>query len=57
MRELRGIFATTDVLEFVERLGEASYTPVRRSDAKDEVAEIRGRQTLAPGEPVTLFAG
>jgi hypothetical protein len=54
LRQLRGDFATTSVVEFVERLGEASYTSVQRTDAKDEVAEIRGRRTLAPGEPVTL---
>ena len=51
-----GAFATTGVVELVERLGEASYAHVRRSDDKMTVAEIRGRQTPAPGESVELSA-
>jgi len=49
-------FATTGVVELVERLGEASYAHVRRADDKMTVAEIRGRQTPSPGEPVKLSA-
>ena len=51
-----GDFATTGVVELVERLGEASYAHVRRTDDKMMVAEIRGRRTPAPGDPVTLSA-
>jgi ABC-type sugar transport system ATPase subunit len=51
-----GAFASTGVVELVERLGEASYAHVRRADDKMMVAEIRGRQTPAPGETVTLSA-
>jgi ABC-type sugar transport system ATPase subunit len=51
-----GAFATTGVVELVERLGEASYAHVRRADDKMMVAEIRGRQTPVPGEPVKLSA-
>jgi ABC-type sugar transport system ATPase subunit len=49
-------FATTGVVELVERLGEASYAHVRRADDKMTVAEFRGRQPPAPGEQVTLSA-
>jgi ABC-type sugar transport system ATPase subunit len=49
-------FATTGVVELVERLGEASYAHVRRADDKLMVAEIRGRRTPAPGESVRLSA-
>jgi ABC-type sugar transport system ATPase subunit len=51
-----GDFATSGVVELVERLGEASYAYVRRSDDKMTVAEIRGRRPPALGEPVTLCA-
>ncbi len=51
-----GAFAATGVVELVERLGEASYAHVRRTDDKLMVAEIRGRETPSPGEPVTLRA-
>ncbi|MGB3584830.1 MAG: TOBE domain-containing protein, partial [Roseiarcus sp.] len=51
-----GDFATSGVVELVERLGEASYAHVRRIDDKMMVAEIRGRRTPAPGDPVTLSA-
>jgi ABC-type sugar transport system ATPase subunit len=51
-----GDFATSGVVELVERLGEASYAHVRRPDDKMMVAEIRGRRPPAPGEPVTLRA-
>jgi ABC-type sugar transport system ATPase subunit len=51
-----GAFATTGVVELVERLGESSYAHVRRADDKMTVAEIRGRQTPVPGEPVKLSA-
>ena len=49
-------FATSGVVELVERLGEASYAHVRRSDDKMMVAEFRGRRPPAPGEPITLSA-
>jgi ABC-type sugar transport system ATPase subunit len=51
-----GHFAAAGVVELVERLGEASYAHVRRADDKMMVAEIRGRQTPAPGETLTLSA-
>ena len=51
-----GAFATTGVVELVERLGEASYAHIRRADDKMTVAEFRGRQPPAPGEQVTLSA-
>jgi ABC-type sugar transport system ATPase subunit len=51
-----GEFATAGIVELVERLGEASYAHVRRADDKMTVAEIRGRRTPPPGEPVTLAA-
>jgi ABC-type sugar transport system ATPase subunit len=51
-----GAFASTGVVELVERLGEASYAHVRRADDKMMVAEIRGRQTPIPGETVKLSA-
>ena len=49
-------FAAEGVVELVERLGEASYAHVRRADDKLMVAEIRGRETPAPGETMTLVA-
>jgi ABC-type sugar transport system ATPase subunit len=51
-----GAFATTGVVELVERLGESSYAHVRRADDKMTVAEIRGRQTPVPGQSVKLSA-
>jgi ABC-type sugar transport system ATPase subunit len=51
-----GDFSTTGVVELVERLGEASYAHVRRADDKLTVAEIRGRDTPAPGQTVTFSA-
>jgi ABC-type sugar transport system ATPase subunit len=49
-------FSTTGQVELVERLGEASFAHVRRADDKLMVAEVRGRDTPAPGETVTLSA-
>ena len=49
-------FSTSGVVELVERLGEASFAHVRRADDKLMVAEIRGRDTPAPGDSVTLCA-
>ena len=51
-----GPFAATGLVELVERLGEASYAHVRRADDKMMVAEIRGRETPAPGQTVTFSA-
>ena len=51
-----GAFAASGVVELVERLGEASFAHVRRPDDKLIVAEIRGRETPRPGEPVTFGA-
>ena len=44
-----GAFSAAGVVELVERLGEASFAHVRRTDDKLMVAEIRGRDTPAPG--------
>jgi ABC-type sugar transport system ATPase subunit len=51
-----GQFATSGVVELVERLGEASYAHVRRADDKMTVSEIRGRRTPTPGETIRLGA-
>ena len=51
-----GSFAAKGVVELVERLGEASFAHVRRVDDKLMVAEIRGRETPAPGDAVVLAA-
>ncbi len=51
-----GAFAAQGVVELVERLGEASFAHVRRPDDKMMVAEVRGRDTPAPGDSVTLTA-
>src|SRR5271165_4074913 len=51
-----GAFATTGLVELVERLGESSFAHVRRTDDKLMVAEIRGRETPAPGATVTFSA-
>jgi ABC-type sugar transport system ATPase subunit len=52
----QGEFATTGVVEVVERLGEASFAHVRRADDTLMVAEIRGRDTPSPGQTVTFSA-
>ncbi len=44
------------MVELVERLGEASFAHVRRTDDKLMVAEIRGRDTPSAGDPVNLSA-
>ncbi len=49
-------FATTGVVELVERLGESSFAHVRRADDKLLVAEIRGRTTPKTGEKVAFGA-
>jgi ABC-type sugar transport system ATPase subunit len=51
-----GFFAAEGVVELVERLGEASFAYLRRVDGRMFVAEVRGRQTPAPGEAATLVA-
>jgi ABC-type sugar transport system ATPase subunit len=51
-----GFFAAEGVVELVERLGEASFAYLRRVDGRMFVAEVRGRQTPAPGETMTLVA-
>ena len=51
-----GAFAANGAVELVERLGEASFAHVRRADDKLMVAEIRGRETPAVGDVVTLTA-
>jgi ABC-type sugar transport system ATPase subunit len=51
-----GAFAAEGIVELVERLGEASFAYLRRVDGRMFVAEVRGRQTPAPGETVTLVA-
>ena len=53
---VEGDFATAEIVELVERLGEASYAHVRRADDKMTAAEIRGRRTPTPGDRVQLFA-
>jgi ABC-type sugar transport system ATPase subunit len=51
-----GPFVAEGVVELVERLGESSFAHVRRADDRLFVAEVRGRETPAPGERVTLIA-
>jgi len=51
-----GPFVAEGVVELVERLGEASFAYLRRLDGKMFIVEIRGRQTPAPGETVTVVA-
>jgi ABC-type sugar transport system ATPase subunit len=51
-----GPFVAEGVVELVERLGESSFAHVRRADDKLFVAEVRGRETPAPGEKTTLVA-
>jgi ABC-type sugar transport system ATPase subunit len=51
-----GPFSTEGVVELVERLGESSFTYLRRADDKLFVAEVRGRQTPTPGEKTKLSA-
>ncbi len=51
-----GSLATTGQVELVERLGEASFAHVRRADDKLIVAEVRGRDTPAAGDVISLAA-
>ena len=51
-----GAFAVGGVVELVERLGESSFAHIRRADDKLFVAEVRGRDTPAPGEKTTFVA-
>ena len=51
-----GAFAAKGTVELVERLGESSFAYVRRGDGQMLVAEVRGRQTPAPGETISLGA-
>jgi len=51
-----GAFAVEGVIELVERLGESSFAYVRQPDERLLVAEVRGRQTPAPGARTTLTA-
>jgi ABC-type sugar transport system ATPase subunit len=49
-------FVAEGIVELVERLGESSFAHLRRADGKMFVAEVRGRDTPAPGEKTTLVA-
>jgi ABC-type sugar transport system ATPase subunit len=51
-----GQFSTSGVVELVERLGESSYAHVRAGDDTMMVAEIRGRDTPAPGRMAAFSA-
>jgi len=51
-----GPFATSGVVELVERLGESSFAHVRRADDKMLVVEVRGRETPSISENVTFRA-
>jgi multiple sugar transport system ATP-binding protein len=51
-----GAFAVEGIVELVERLGESSFAHIRRADDKLFVAEVRGRDTPAPGEKTTFIA-
>jgi len=51
-----GDFLTSGSVDLVERLGEASFAYVRRSDDKRLVAEVRGRETPSIGDSVTFGA-
>jgi ABC-type sugar transport system ATPase subunit len=51
-----GALVVEGVVELVERLGESSFAHLRRADDKLFVAEVRGRETPAPGEKTTLVA-
>ena len=51
-----GAFVVEGVVELVERLGESSFAHLRRADDKPFVAEVRGRDTPAPGEKATFIA-
>ena len=52
----QGPFATSGVVELVERLGKSSFAHVRRVDDKMLVVEVRGRDTPAVTENVTFRA-
>jgi len=51
-----GPFTAGGVVELVERLGEASFAHVRRTDDKMLVVEIRGRETPRVSDAVTFRA-
>jgi ABC-type sugar transport system ATPase subunit len=51
-----GPFTAGGVVELVERLGEASFAHVRRTDDKMLVVEIRGRETPSVSDTVTFHA-
>src|SRR5262249_53157601 len=55
-RGTEGAFVAEGLVELVERLGESSFAHLRRADDKLFVAEVRGRETPAPGEKTTLVA-
>jgi ABC-type sugar transport system ATPase subunit len=52
----QGLFATSGVVELVERLGESSFAHVRRTDDKMLVVEVRGRETPGVTETVAFRA-
>jgi ABC-type sugar transport system ATPase subunit len=52
----QGPFATSGVVELVERLGESSFAHVRREDDKMLVVEVRGRETPDVSTTVTFRA-
>jgi ABC-type sugar transport system ATPase subunit len=56
VRGADGPFVAEGIVELVERLGEASFAYLRRADGRMFIVEIRGRQTPAPGDTVTVFA-
>ena len=56
VRGADGPFVAEGIVELVERLGEASFAYVRRADGRMFMVEIRGRQTPAPGEAVSIVA-
>jgi ABC-type sugar transport system ATPase subunit len=52
----QGPFATSGVVELVERLGESSFAHIRRADDKMLVVEVRGRETPTVTERVAFRA-
>ena len=52
----QGGFATSGVVELVERLGEQSIAHIRRLDDKMLVVEVRGRETPAIGDKIAFHA-
>jgi ABC-type sugar transport system ATPase subunit len=51
-----GAFTAKGTVELIERLGESSFAYVRRADGLMLIAEMRGRNTPAPGDAVSLGA-